>query len=281
MRKKYIPIVVAIITGITTIIAAFIGGVKVGSSNTMSVTIDRFEGMIVNGNKNTIDTDKDYSDYLDGIVDEIDDAKATTKDLTERIDELNKQIIDQEKRINDLSEENRVLHQNESVEEHEDIDENSNENVDTANENVTEGLRPISWKNQGAYEEFNGSGNNGFDMFGERYTNGFTFSMGASYNLWGNEEQYAIYSIGSEGHKYDELSLLVGHVDQYPPDNVTLNIYVDKSTEDKPDYTYEIQPEIAPQQISVVIKDKSSLVIQVINQGGSQNKIGFTNIEFK
>ena len=240
----------------------------------MNVTIDRFEGTLVNGNKNTIDTDKDYSDYLDRIVDEIDDAKATTKDLTERIDELNKQIIDQEKRINDLSEENRVLHQNESVEEPEDIDENSNENV-------TEGLRPISWKNQGAYEEFNGSGNNGFDMFGERYTNGFTFSMGASYNLWGNEEQYAIYSIGSEGHKYDELSLLVGHVDQYPPDNVTLNIYVDKSTEDKPDYTYEIQPEIAPQQISVAIKDKSSLVIQVINQGGSQNKIGFTNIEFK
>ena len=112
MRKKYIPIVAAIIGGIPVIIAAFIGDTKIGSSNTMSVTIDRFNGIIVNGDTNTISNDDNYNAYLDEIVDEINSAQATTKDLTDRINMLNQQIKDQEKRINDLSEKSESLSKN-------------------------------------------------------------------------------------------------------------------------------------------------------------------------
>lgn len=145
----------------------------------------------------------------------------------------------------------------------------------------TPSLKMVDCKNSSTYEEFSGNGNNGFVMFGDTYTNGFTLSMGASFNMWGNGEQYVTYNIKSLSQEYSQIELLIGHIDGYESKDVIVQIYLDKTLDMNPDYEYVISPNTEPQIISIDITDKSSMTIQAINQGGDSNKIGFANPNFK
>lgn len=86
-------------------------------------------------------------------------------------------------------------------------------------------LKAHECKDINAYESFSGNGNNGFTMYANTYTNGFTMKMGASYNMWGNGEQYAIYNIDTISNKYSTIRFLIGHVDGYETANVKVNIF--------------------------------------------------------
>ncbi len=139
----------------------------------------------------------------------------------------------------------------------------------------------VAWKDKATYESYSGNGNNGFVMFGTTYTNGFTISMGASFNMWGNGEQYVTYNISSISEKYSTLKLTVGHVDDYESSNIIVRFYLDETIDDSADYEYIISPNIAPQELSIDIVGKKSMTIYVSNQGSGTNKIGFANFTFE
>ena len=60
----------------------------------------------------------------------------------------------------------------------------------------------VDWKSESTYQSYSGNGNTGFKMFGDTYTNGFTMTMGASYNMWGEGTQYVTYNISSVSKEY-------------------------------------------------------------------------------
>lgn len=154
------------------------------------------------------------------------------------------------------------------------------DNTKEQNDNIPS-LIAVSWKDESAYETFSGNGNNGFVMFGNTYTEGFTISMGASYNMWGSGEQYITYNIESISRNFSTLKILAGHVDGYSSDDIVVQIYLDKTLEETPEYEYTISPATRPQTLSVDITEKAAMTIQVSNQGGDTNKIGFANPTFE
>lgn len=165
------------------------------------------------------------------------------------------------------------------------IDDNSSENISSVDNSDTDTTIPsligVSWSDEDRYELFSGNGNNGFIMFGKTYTNGFTISMGASYNIWGNGTQYVTYNIESISKMYSTITVLAGHIDGYVSDSILVQILLDKTIDDNPDYEYTINPTVSPKNLSIDIKGKSSMTIKVSNNGGSDNKIGFANLSFK
>lgn len=209
-------------------------------------------------------------------------------DENERINQEFQDLQEQNKRLNELN--NQLQAQ---IDEYENIissqphvdmnSEHNNQDENPTHSSQDSSVLPIAvaWKDKATYESYSGNGNNGFIMFGTTYTNGFTISMGASYNMWGNGEQYVTYNISSISEKYSTLMLTVGHVDDYESSNIIVRFYLDKTIDDSADYEYTISPNIAPQQLSIDISGKKSMTIYVSNQGGSTNKIGFADFTFE
>lgn len=139
-------------------------------------------------------------------------------------------------------------------------------------------LKPHDMKNTASYKSY--EGDESFQMFGREYNDGFTMSMGASYNMWGNGVQYAIFNVEDLSREYASIRLLVGHVDGYDVGDITLEIYVDKNLEQEPDITHVIKAEEAPKEVGIGLNGAKSLIIKVSNQGGSTNMAGFGEIEF-
>lgn len=139
----------------------------------------------------------------------------------------------------------------------------------------------VDWKSESTYQSYSGNGNNGFKMFGDTYTNGFTMTMGASYNMWGGGTQYVTYNISSVSKEYSLIKLLVGHVDGYASNDIKVEFFLDKSLEENSDYEYTISPSISPQWISIDITNCSAMTIQVSNLGGDTNCIGFADAFFE
>lgn len=142
-------------------------------------------------------------------------------------------------------------------------------------------LIATNWKNINAYQEFPCQDAKSFKMFGKEYFFGFTLLMGASYNMWGNGEQYVSFNVSGISAQYSFIDCLVGHVDEYSDDDIVLKIYLDKTIEMIPDYTYTIFPTLAPSRISIDVSGTSSMTILVINQGDCSNMIGFSEISFR
>lgn len=80
---------------------------------------------------------------------------------------------------------------------------------------------------------------------------------------------------------YSTITVLAGHIDGYVSDSILVQILLDKTIDDNPDYEYTINPTVSPKNLSIDIKGKSSMTIKVSNNGGSDNKIGFANLSFK
>ena len=142
-------------------------------------------------------------------------------------------------------------------------------------------LIATNWKNKSTYQEFPNRDGKSFIMFGKDYSPGFTLLMGASYNMWGNGEQYVTFNVSDISAQYSFIDFFFVYVDEYSSDDIILKIYLDKTTEMIPDYTYTVSPTLAPSRISVNISGTSSMTVFVSNQGGSSNMIGFADISFR
>lgn len=139
----------------------------------------------------------------------------------------------------------------------------------------------VDWKSESTYQSYSGNGNTGFKMFGDTYTNGFTMTMGASYNMWGGGTQYVTYNISSVSKEYSLIKLLAGHVDGYASNDIKIEFYLDKSLDENSDYEYTVSPNVSPQWLSIDITDCSAMTIQVSNLGGDTNCIGFADTRFE
>lgn len=287
MSNKKNGIAKEIIAGAVSIVTALIGlagGMKLGYNKgqvaTQIETVEKLNGMQnVDADSVTIQNyysdENNYDAELENASKEREEYLNENLELRKKIDELDQINAELEERINEW--ENKFSETSMGV----DNSENMENNEAEQQENDIPLLKAHEWKNQGVYEEYNGDGNNGFNMYGETYTHGFTISMAASYNMWGGGEQYAIYNIKSISDSYSIIKLLVGHVDGYDNGDIRLEIYLDKSLDESPDYEYIIQPEMPPQEIPISIIGKTGMTIKVINQGGSENRIGFANPSFE
>lgn len=141
------------------------------------------------------------------------DAQNETSILSQSVNEVDSQAqFSFESEIGQLQQneysENSSVKQNNVYKENS-IDDNSSENISNVDNSDTDTTTPsligVSWSDEDRYELFSGNGNNGFIMFGKTYTNGFTISMGASYNIWGNGTQYVTYNIESISKMYSSI----------------------------------------------------------------------------
>lgn len=269
--KKIIKNVTKIIATITVTFFSAIGGYEYGTTITQKNTIKKFEGNIISSDTVTINQGNEisgtYEQFMNEVLDEL-------KRYKEENISLKKQILD--------------LQNNTQTKEKEEENKGDMDTTDTEQEGSFQvldkdqsKLQAVSIKDSNAYEVYEGNGNNGFVMFGNTYTNGFTFLMAASYNIWGHEEQYAIFNIEDTAKEHSSISMLAGHIDGYVSDSVDVYIFLDKTLDDgNADYYFEIQPELKPQEIKIDISGKSSMVIEVVNRGGADNKVGFANPTF-
>lgn len=293
--KKVLLALIAIIPGI---LGLFIGYNR-GEVNTQIETINTLNGM------QNIEADNVTINYYSGA----DNYEETLNKIVSEVNALDKEnetLAAENSKAEETSGE-LLLHNSQLVQENEELSlrnsELTQDNTELQHQiailqemleklNMTSNLHGMSvdftpvlnaheWKDSNTYTSFAGDGNNGFTMYGKTYTNGFTMSMGASYNIWGNGEQYAIYNIESISDKYSTIKFLIGHVDGYETANVTVNIYLDKAVGDSPDYIFDISPDISPQEYPVNIVGKRGMIIQVCNTGGGTNKVGFANPTFE
>ncbi|MEE1061537.1 MAG: hypothetical protein UH080_06910 [Ruminococcus sp.] len=158
--------------------------------------------------------------------------------------------------------------------------ESTSNRIDNQNANEPN-MVAVDWKSDSYFKSYSGSGNNGFVMFGENYTNGFTMLMDASYNIWEGGIQYVTYNIKSLSKEYSSIKMFIGHIDGYASDDIKVEIFLDKSLEENPDYEYIICPNLEPKCVSIDIDDCSAMTIQVSNLGGETNCIGFADITFE
>lgn len=283
--KKFLQkVVLAVIAIIPGILGLFIGYNR-GQFDTQIETIETLNGMqTIEADNVTInyypDTD-DYEEILNKTVSEVNGlvqenetlasenskAQGTNSELTLQNAQLTQNNTELKYQIGILREMLERL--------------NLKSNLNGMSVDFTPVLKAHEWKDFNTYDSFSGDGNNGFTMYGNTYTNGFTMSMGASYNMWGNGEQYAIYNIESISNKYSTIKFMIGHVDGYETANVRVNIYLDKTIDESPDYTFEITPDISPQEYSIGITGKRGMIIEVSNTGGGTNKVGFANPTFE
>lgn len=141
-------------------------------------------------------------------------------------------------------------------------------------------LSAISSKEAASYTAYPKDNNEGFTMFGAKYAEGFSITVGAALNIWDSGNQYTTFTLSDLSTQYSKLSMLMGNVDGVGNTDLIVKIYLDKTVEDAPDYEYTVSPQLAPQIISIPIYGKSSMTIQVLNTGQGTSKLGFTNISF-
>lgn len=252
MRKHDSKIVASIITAIASIIVAFIS--IFGTRYYDSIEISTYKTEIL-----------DLKNQINDLSSQIDVLAYATERPTEITSEIATKAPE--------TEESKV-------------NVNNNENSHTYNTiNSTEVSKPnlvaVGWSDKNTYKFYSGNGNNGFTMFGKSYTNGFTISMGASYNVWGNGTQYVTYNVDSISNEFSSIKILVGHIDGYSSDDIKVEFFLDKSLEDSSDYEFTIHPTVSPEWISINIEDHSAMTIQVSNLGGDSNCIGFADISFE
>ena len=188
------------------------------------------------------------------------DAQNETSILSQSVNEVDSQAqFSFESEIGQLQQneysENSSVKQNNVYKENS-IDDNSSENISNVDNSDTDTTTPsligVSWSDEDRYELFSGNGT-----------------------------QYVTYNIESISKMYSTITVLAGHIDGYVSDSILVQILLDKTIDDNPDYEYTINPTVSPKNLSIDIKGKSSMTIKVSNNGGSDNKIGFANLSFK
>ena len=112
-------------------------------------------------------------------------------------------------------------------------------------------------------------------VFAEDITNGFGMRTLASYNLWGHNAGECTYSV-AKLKKYGGNALhMYAGLEDGGSGTVNVEVFLDKTTDETPDYTFEINAETVPGQMDIDITNASSMTIRVDNQSGNSNNIVF------
>lgn len=91
----------------------------------------------------------------------------------------------------------------------------------------------------------------------------------------GGEIQNVIFNI-SELNKFDILKFDVGG-ETGSSGSMEIEIFIDKTLDDTPDYTYDLEASSIPISVSVDIKNATSLSFRVTNHSNNMNKLVFFN----
>lgn len=112
-------------------------------------------------------------------------------------------------------------------------------------------------------------------VFAEDITNGFGMQTLASYNLWGNNVGECTYSMAKLKKYGGKILHIYTGLEDGGSGTVKAEIFMDKTTDENPDYTFEINAETVPGQIDIDITNAGSMTIRVNNQSGNPNNVVF------
>ena len=157
LKKLDSKIVASIITAIASVIVAIITGV--------------FSIIAVHNNNLQIEK---YQSEIAALESQINNQSTNSENKEKKPDTLSTEITTEYPESTKPDEKTQV--NNEPTEAHEEKDQQKSN---------TPEMIAVDWKSESTYQSYSGNGNNGFKMFGDTYTNGFTMTMGASYNMWG------------------------------------------------------------------------------------------------
>lgn len=112
-------------------------------------------------------------------------------------------------------------------------------------------------------------------VFAEDITNGFGMQTLASYNLWGHNVGECTYSMAKMKKCGGKVLHMHAGLEDGGSGTVKVEVFMDKTTDKSPDYTFEINAETVPGQMDIDIANASSMTIRVDNQSGSSNNVVF------
>lgn len=220
-----------------------------------------------------------------------------TEWLQTRVDVLENEVIDLENEVADF--ENETAYLESKIEDLEQQleearnQEGTTESDDEAMRNQEDATEPdneeemneeqmsisiLNYKvnDSGTYREFSNSGES-FIMFGQEYSIGFTMRVAASFNIWGGGIQYVVFAVGNLSDKGNYLNLSIGNVEGNG--DVYVRVFLDKTTDDGHDYEFFISSQVAPlYNERIYIRDRESMIIQVVNTGDNSLTVGFTDL---
>jgi hypothetical protein len=109
-----------------------------------------------------------------------------------------------------------------------------------------------------------------FVMSGKKYTNGFVLNPGPN-------EPYRAEALFNLDSKYKSVSFKVGHVDDSPEINVTMNVYLDGVIA----YTKDLKYDDVAQNVTIPLNNALQMKIELTFYGTNNTLYGFSEGEFK
>lgn len=116
--------------------------------------------------------------------------------------------------------------------------------------------------------------NNPVRVFAEDRKSGFGMKTLSWYNLWGNSAGTCTYNM-SKLKKHGKTLHMRAGLEDGGSGTVTVEFYMDKTTDESPDYTFEINAETVPEKIEIDIENVNSMTIRMDNKSANRNNIVF------
>ena len=116
-------------------------------------------------------------------------------------------------------------------------------------------------------------GDESVSVFARDYYNAFSIHTLVWYNMWGDNVQSVTFNV-TDLNENNELNFKVGGRTG-SKGGMTLGIYVDRPVEGDADYTYDLEASDIPTDISIEIRNVTSMSFQVSNHAGNENTLVF------
>lgn len=123
----------------------------------------------------------------------------------------------------------------------------------------------------GAYSEHLGSDT--ISVFAKDRHNCFSLNTAVSYNLWGGNVQTVSFN-ASKLKKLKKLKFKIGG-ETGCSGSIKIEIFINKSFDDKADYVYETDASAIPIDVSINVEKATLLGFRVTNNSSNQNRIVF------
>lgn len=118
-------------------------------------------------------------------------------------------------------------------------------------------------------------GSESISVFAREQFNCFSIDTAVSYNLWGHEVQTVVFNV-SNLNEIDVLSFDIGGKTG-SSGTMQIEIFVDKTFDDSPDYTFELEASATPINKSINITNATSLSFRITNHSNNVNTLVFFN----
>ena len=124
-------------------------------------------------------------------------------------------------------------------------------------------------------EEYRLTDNKYFTMSGKKYTNGFVLKDIIAEPAGNGSCGWALFNLNG---KYDSLTFTVGHIDESPATNVTMNVYLDGIIA----YTKELKYDDVASKVTIPLNRALQMKIDLCDgEWGHRPSYGFSEGEFK